>query len=106
MPPSTGPSIVSASTIRPSRLARCQVTPAASSARSQRRSASSMVRDGGQVNPGGILLPFGFATLERRASLARPRVPGAAAAVAAARAMIATPANAPAASMRRITPRP
>src|ERR1044071_2641383 len=51
-PAEPGLAIVTASTIRPSRLAWCHATPAASSARSQRRSGSSIVRGGGQLDPG------------------------------------------------------
>src|SRR5678815_2151051 len=70
MPPSVASSMVTASTMRPSRLAGCQAAPVASSARSHRAPASSITRDGGQVKPRGMLLPLALTTPLRRAALA------------------------------------
>src|SRR5690349_11277462 len=92
MPPSAASSRVSASTMWPSRVARCQATPAASSERSQAASAPSIARDGGQVKPRGMLLAVGFTAPVRRARRVDPES-AAATADAAATAAIATPAS-------------
>src|SRR5512140_937483 len=58
MPPSVASSIVTASTMWPSRLAGFHATLAPSSACSQSASASAIACEGGQVKPRGMLLPF------------------------------------------------
>src|SRR3954468_8895670 len=68
-PPSSSPSSVTASAIRPSRAARFQPTLASSSSRSHTASASSIAFDGGQVNPRGMLLPLAFPTPALRLTL-------------------------------------